>query len=97
KGLLGGMPGLFSTEWKERGEFPNKEEWLIAKPSDDYFKTIEGEAKHTFTHFHLLTRLVVAKAETKHNIENGFWHPISKIEDIGLPTVFAKIADIALK
>ncbi len=97
KGLLGGMPGLFSTEWKERDDFPEKDEWLTSKPSDDYFKAIDGEAKHTFTHFHLLTQMVTARATTKHNVENGFWHPLSQIDDIGLPTVFAKIAKIVLK
>jgi len=91
KGLLGGMPGLFSTLWEEREDFPTQEEWLPYKPSDDYFKKIEGEAKHTFTHFHLLTQLVVAKATNKYNIENGFWHPIAEIEAVGLPTVFKKI------
>tara|TARA_R110002096_G_scaffold33980_2_gene97459 strand:- start:595 stop:1638 length:1044 start_codon:yes stop_codon:yes gene_type:complete len=96
KGLLGGMPGLFSTEWNERDTFPNKAEWLAKRPSEDYFKAIEGEAKHTFTHFHLLTQLVAAKAATKHNIENGFWHPAHQLEDVGLPTVFAKIAQLTL-
>ncbi|MBL4640134.1 MAG: A/G-specific adenine glycosylase [Kordiimonadaceae bacterium] len=93
-GLLGGMPGLFSTPWEERADFPAKSEWLEHRPCDDYFKPHEGEAKHTFTHFHLRTLLVVAKATAKHNIEGGFWLPISELDDIGLPTVFKKIVAI---
>lgn len=95
KGLLGGMPGLFSTPWNERTDFPPKEEWLNNKPSDDYFKPIDGETKHTFTHFHLLTQVVTAKASVKHNIENGFWHPVQELADVGLPTVFSKIVSLA--
>lgn len=94
KGLLGGMPGLFSTPWVERNDFPSKQEWLEHRPSEDYFKDFEGEAKHTFTHFHLLTRLVVAKASVKLNIENGFWHPIEELGSVGLPTVFRKITKL---
>ena len=94
KGLLGGMPGLYSTPWIERSDFPTKSEWLEHRPSDDYFKIVEGEAKHTFTHFHLLTQIVAAKATTKHNVEGGFWHPIDALDDVGLPTVFKKIVAI---
>lgn len=92
KGLLGGMPGLFSTPWEERAEFPSKEEWLQHRPSEDFWKPVEGKAKHTFTHFHLETQLLAAKSDTKLNIENGFWHPIDELADVGLPTVFCKIA-----
>ncbi len=95
EGLLGGMPGLYSTPWVERSTFPKKEEWLQHRPSEDYWKPHEGLAKHTFTHFHLETKLLVAKANKRYNIEDGFWHPISELSEIGLPTVFKKI--VALK
>ncbi|WP_417449729.1 A/G-specific adenine glycosylase [Kordiimonas sp.] len=92
KGLLGAMPGLFSTPWVERADFPTKPEWLEHVPTNDYWKPVEGLAKHTFTHFHLETQLVAAKASARHNVESGFWHPQDKLEDVGLPTVFRKIA-----
>jgi len=95
KGLLGGMPGLFSTPWVARDDFPAKEEWLAHRPTEDYWKPVDGTAKHTFTHFHLETRLVAAKARARHNVENGFWHPLDALDDVGLPTVFKKIAAIA--
>ncbi len=94
-GLLGGMPGFYSTTWEERSDFPKKEEWLQHRPSEDYWKPFEEIAKHTFTHFHLETRLLKAKAHEKYNVEDGFWHPIDQLADIGLPTVFKKIADLA--
>ncbi|NVJ96735.1 MAG: A/G-specific adenine glycosylase [Alphaproteobacteria bacterium] len=96
KGLLGGMPGLFSTPWEARDDFPGKEEWLQHRPSEDYWKPVDGLAKHTFTHFHLETRLMAAKANQKYNVEDGFWHPIDALEEVGLPTVFTKIAALKL-
>ncbi|WP_262690262.1 A/G-specific adenine glycosylase [Kordiimonas aestuarii] len=95
KGLLGAMPGLYSTPWVERIDFPVKAEWLEHVPTDDYWKPLEGLAKHTFTHFHLETQLVAAKASARHNVENGFWHPLDGLENVGLPTVFKKIALLA--
>lgn len=97
KGLLGGMPGFFSTPWLERSDFPVKDEWLSHTPTQDYWKPLDGIAKHTFTHFHLETQLVFAKAQTRHNIENGFWHPVTALEEVGLPTVFKKMAPIGLE
>ena len=96
KGLLGGMPGLFSSPWIERTDFPAKPEWLNHKPSDDYWKPAHGIAKHTFTHFHLETKLLQAKASTRYNVENGFWHPLDALDQVGLPTVFKKIAALGL-
>jgi A/G-specific adenine glycosylase len=92
KGLLGGMPGLYSTPWEARDDFPSKEEWLAHRPSEDYWKVVDGTAKHTFTHFHLETRLVAARAAKRLNVENGFWHPVGALDAVGLPTVFRKIA-----
>ncbi len=94
KGLLAGMPGLFSTPWIERDNFPEVQEWQAHVPVDSYWKKTEDMAKHTFTHFHLETRLLTAKSSQKLNIENGFWHPINDIKNIGLPTVFDKIVKL---
>lgn len=94
KGLLGAMPGFFSTPWVEREDFPAKEEWLEHRPSEDYWKPADGLAKHTFTHFHLETRLLAAKASARYNVENAFWHPVDALDEVGLPTVFKKIAQL---
>lgn len=94
KGLLGGMPGLFSTPWQERADFPNSQQWTNAAPHICNWKLGEAIAKHTFTHFHLETLLAVAEAPTRLNVENGFWIPTADVFEVGLPTVFAKIVDL---
>jgi len=95
KGLLGGMPGLFSTPWTARASIPAAGEYLIHAPANSVWLEIEGLAKHTFTHFHLETKLVAATAPSLLNIEAGFWHPIANLAAIGLPTVFKKIAALS--
>jgi len=95
KGLLGGMPGFFSTPWIERLDLPAGHECEDHAPVNSEWHSLEGLAKHTFTHFHLETQLVRAQATMRHNIKNGFWHPVDQLDEIGLPTVFAKIAKLA--
>lgn len=95
KGLLGGMPGFFSTPWVERETPPALNEAIAHAPAKTEWQTLEGIAKHTFTHFHLETQLVKATADRRLNIENGFWHPIDRLLEAGLPTVFTKIAKLA--
>ncbi len=95
KGLLGGMPGLFSTPWVERADFPAPIEWGSAAPARFDWEMAGGVAKHTFTHFHLETRLVIAKAPSRLNVENGFWIPLEEVAEIGLPTAFTKIVQLA--
>jgi len=92
KGLLGGMPGLFSTPWIERGTLPVAADYVPHAPIAGAWQELGGTAKHTFTHFHLETMLVHGTAKSRFNIENGFWHPAAEIDEIGLPTVFKKIA-----
>ena len=97
KGLLGGMPGLFSTPWIERADFPGAQQWTAAAPHQCGWQLGSEIAKHTFTHFHLETRLAVAATPARLNVENGFWIPLADVADIGLPTAFAKIALLADK
>ncbi|UTW54501.1 A/G-specific adenine glycosylase [Kordiimonas sp. SCSIO 12610] len=94
KGLLGGMPGFFSSPWVERNNHPTVEESLDFAPLDTEWALGSGIATHTFTHFHLETKLAKATAKTKINIENGFWHPMNDLKSVGLPTVFKKIAKL---
>ena len=94
KGLLGGMPGFFSTEWIERSDFPAQETVNQQAPVEADWQIGEAIAKHTFTHFHLETRLAVAPATARLNIENGFWVPLADLESTGLPTVFSRIAKL---
>jgi len=91
-GLLGGMPGLFSTPWVECDKIPASVEFVKHAPSTAEWAVTNGIAKHTFTHFHLETMLVQASIKIRLNIENGFWHPVTALPDVGFPTVFKKIA-----
>ena len=95
KGLLGGMPGLFSTPWEERNTMPVAAEYHTHAPVGGNWVETEGLAKHTFTHFHLETQLVMATSHDRLNIENGFWHPVTELVSVGLPTVFGKIVALA--
>jgi A/G-specific adenine glycosylase len=82
KGLLGGMLALPSGAWAASaaaGEgAPAAANWNEA-----------GSIDHIFTHFQLKLRLLCAAAERK---EEGLWWPIERLEEAGLPTVFAKAA-----
>jgi A/G-specific adenine glycosylase len=82
KGLLGGMLALPSGGWSASpapGEgAPAATDWNEA-----------GAVEHVFTHFALNLRLLCAEAETR---SDGIWWPIERIEEAGLPTVFAKAA-----
>jgi A/G-specific adenine glycosylase len=93
-GLLGGMPGFFSTPWIERRDIPKPNELLDFAPHSTKWTIGTVLATHTFTHFHLETALATSNVASKVNFENAFWHPISDLDDIGLPTVFKKIAKL---
>jgi len=48
-----------------------------------------GAVDHVFTHFALTMRLLCADAPTR---DEGIWWPVERIEEAGLPTLFAKLA-----
>lgn len=83
KEMLGGMLGLPTSEWKE-----GKHE-----------KVPELSVKHSFTHFDLVLEIVIQK-EIQH--EKGIilpendpiWVSHSKIRELGLPTLFAKVVKL---
>ena len=86
-GLLGGMLALPSGDWsckigpKEIGPCegaPGAADWQEA-----------GAVEHVFTHFALNLRLLCAEASRRCD---GIWWPIDRLENAGLPTVFAKAA-----
>jgi len=83
QGLLGGMLGLPTSPW---GDVPK--DHSSAPMKRNWEKA--GEIKHVFTHFELRLEVFVAQVE---DMQEGVW-----IEDIsGLPTVFRKVLDCALK
>lgn len=92
KGLLGGMPGLFSTPWVDTDTQDMADDWQSHLPLSGNTRTLPGTTRHTFTHFHLETRVIAVSVKTVTDIENGFWIPFSHVEEAGLPTVFKKMA-----
>ncbi len=87
KGLLGGMVGLPTSDWSVKKP-------KTAPPVAADWQEIPGSVIHVFTHFRLELAVQHAQANSRVQIEHGFWHPINAITDAGLPTVFAKVAKL---
>lgn len=87
KGLLGGMLGWPGADWGE--------ERLEKPPLDADWRPLAGEARHTFTHFHL--RLEVHVAELPLDAKAEGYHFVSRHEfsPTALPTVMRKAFDLA--
>ena len=87
-GMLGGMRALPDDGWHAgangSGVPPLPGEWRSA-----------GAVRHSFTHFHLTLSLQVHAAEAPASLGAGQWWPVDRIEEAGLPTIFAKAARLA--
>ncbi|RRH73893.1 A/G-specific adenine glycosylase [Falsigemmobacter faecalis] len=85
KGLLGGMPGFPGSDWAVGGapahEPPLAADWL----------TLNGEVRHTFTHFHLTLQIRITRSEAEP--QQGAWRPA--FSPAALPTVMRKAWDLA--
>ena len=90
KGMLGGMRALPDDGWIARGDGngmgPIEGPWENA-----------GRVGHVFTHFALeLSLQVHIGALTGDPPGEGEWWPLGRIDEAGLPTLFAKAARLAL-
>lgn len=87
-GMLGGMRALPDDDWSAQADgstaAPFKAEWQDL-----------GAVRHTFTHAHLTLSVQRTSADTPPQGQ-GEWWPIERLEDAGLPTLFAKAARLAL-
>ena len=88
KGMLGGMRALPDDGWSARadgtGEAPMPGTWESA-----------GVVRHVFTHAALELSVVVQRNAPAPDAQ-GEWWPIDRIDDAGLPTLFAKAARLVL-
>ncbi len=90
-GMLGGMRALPDDGWSARGdgtsEGPLEGQW-----------TTGGVVRHGFTHFDLDLQLMLYSGDDLDRLakESGEWWPLDRIEEAGLPTLFAKAARLAL-
>lgn len=82
-GLLGGMMEVPGTTWVEEGAATG------APPCPADWRALPKPVEHTFTHFHLILRIEVAKVSDF--AAAGEWHRPAHLADVGLPTVFMKV------
>jgi A/G-specific adenine glycosylase len=84
-GMLGGMRALPGDGWSARGDG-------TGAPPGDWREA--GVVRHGFTHFDL--DLSVKVARTAEPVGEGEWWPLDRLDEAGLPTLFAKAAARAL-
>ena len=72
---------------------------MAALPGSDWTETPPppqppslGTVRHVFTHFSL-DLAIVARAEP---VGDGWWQPLDRIADAGLPTLYRRAAELAL-
>lgn len=88
RGLLGGMMALPTGPWTDA------DPGLADAPPAKAWRPV-GQVRHIFTHFALNASIYRARSDTAE--DDSLWWPISRIDEAGLPTLFAKAARIALK
>jgi len=54
--------------------------------------TTIGAVRHVFTHFALELRI----ERGEQPIGQGWWHPLDRLADAGLPTLYRRAAELAL-
>lgn len=86
KGLLGGMRALPGCDWRGTGVAPA---WTGNREP-------LGAVVHVFTHFRLTLSVERASVDGVDPDIAGEWWPIDRLHEAGLPTVFAKAAQLAM-
>ena len=89
KGLLGGMRALPDDGWSARadgsGDAPLGGAWKAG-----------GVVRHSFSHFDLELALAIHAGDRPSPAGEGEWWPLDRLDEAGLPTLFAKAAQLAL-
>jgi A/G-specific adenine glycosylase len=86
KGLLGGMLAFPSTDWSD--------DPTPAPPFEAIWHDPDLEVRHTFTHFHLRLRVLMAKAPMSTIPDRGSFYPNSSFSPTALPTLMRKAFDL---
>ena len=86
KGLLGGMRALPTGPWSDVPP------GLAEAPAAADWRMLDEGVSHGFTHFTL--DLALAVARTHHAVNIGEWWPVDRLDEAGLPTLFAKAAAV---
>ncbi|WP_113911016.1 A/G-specific adenine glycosylase [Roseovarius dicentrarchi] len=88
RGLLGGMLGWPGSDWTEDAAAP-------APPLEADWQTLNEQARHTFTHFHLRLNIAVAQVGMNADPSKGDFIPLAQFQPAQLPTVMRKVFDLA--
>lgn len=86
KGLLGGMLGFPGSDWSEAP--------LPAPPADAPWQVLNGEVRHTFTHFHLVLTVLHAPLAADTTPATGAFIDKHAFRPSNLPTVMRKAFDL---
>lgn len=91
QGMLGGMRALPDNGWSARGD------GALAPPLTGPWQP-GGTVRHGFTHFDLDLQLMLYSGGELDRLDanRGEWWPLDRLEEAGLPTLFAKAARLAL-
>ncbi len=90
KGLLGGMLGWPGSDWVDVS-LPHPDN---APPVHGDWEEFDGEVRHTFTHFHLILRVMTAELPHGANPQAGEFKPHREFRPSDLPTVMRKAFDL---
>jgi len=98
KGLLGGMDEVPSSAWRE-GKLAIAEA-LKEAPVPAKWKVLEGQVRHTFTHFHLelaVARAAATTARLARLAPGTSWVSLDRLSGRALPTLMRKVIEHATK
>lgn len=84
KGLLGGMPGWPGSDWSDAPQ--------PCPPLEADWRELPGLVKHTFTHFHLELRVMIARVPDDATPTTGSFRV--PFDPGSLPTVMRKVWDL---
>lgn len=87
KGLLGGMLGWPGNTWSEEPE-------AASPPIAAEWRLLNGEVRHTFTHFHLSLSVRLAQVAKGATPERGVFIDAAHFRANDLPTVMRKAYDL---
>jgi len=90
KGLLGGMLGWPGSDWVDTA-LPHPDG---APPVAGDWQEVSGEVRHTFTHFHLILRIMATELPLDTVAERGTFKPRDEFRPSDLPTVMRKAFDL---
>lgn len=93
KGLLGGLTGLPTTEWRNEPWDSLCEQTLSYLPLNmKHVETLPSIVNHTFTHFHLELRIMKGVAKDS---SHGQWSSLENLASYAFPTVMKKVIEKA--